>query len=424
MNTYVGRAPRIDRLLFLPLLYVYVFVVQMGNFFRVSDQESVPGLSTGIGVVLISVGLFRVLRTFLSQALYQLIVVLFVWISIASIFTLESYYEAYRNLGVMIGYLMLSAVVCGSHVDDAALRRLWLAMALGLGISSGLTIIDYLHIIDVPRNNDVGIVSRLDLVNVVQASGFFPRRSAMAAVFCISITGALISGLLVKSMWERFFLLGCGLAGTFCILLTHNRSGVLSALLALVGYVILSKRLGLSNRIRIGLGGVLATIVTVTIMYYHFPSHLDVYTQKLGFLFPDAEREISKSDYARVRLFVASIEALGTHPTGHGFGPIYLAGYGFKNAHNIFTSFIWASGVAFFIWLPSFLFFLSRELKKLRFLIPATTRSPFLDATLCALGAWVLNNLTHDSLATGAAWILFGAAIGRVRIAKREFRDS
>lgn len=410
---------RFDRWALLPATYLYVFMAQFGNLFRISAGEGVPGLATLVGLALILFGTFRVLRVLLGVSIYQLIAFLFAWIAISSLFSVDSLANAYRTLGMMFGYLMLSAVVCGSAITDIALRRLWVFIALGLGISSGLTIIDYLGVIDVPRNNDLGVVSRLGFEEVTQASGFFPRRSAMAAVFSISITGVLIAGLLARSYVEKFLFLGCGLAGTFCILLTHNRSGVLSALLALAGYVIFSRRLGLTKRMRVVVGGALATLLTVTIMYFYFPSHLDVYLKKLALFSPDADLEVSRSDYARIQLFIASIQSLVTHPAGHGFGAVYLPNYGYKAAHNIFTGLIWAAGFMFFIWLPAFLFLVRLNLRRLRRVIKPETRSPFIDATLCSLVAWVLNNMTHDSLATGTAWVVFGAAMGRLIVGMR-----
>jgi hypothetical protein len=143
----------------------------------------------------------------------------------------------------------------------------------------------------------------------------------------------------------------------------------------------------------------------------YYPEHASIYTAKLGFLgLSDTTWE---SDYLRVDLFIAALRSMGSNPLGNGFSLIWLPGGIWMNAHNVVTAIIWAAGVFSLVWLPIFaatvFSYFSSSLSRRRGVHrPISVEH---DAVICGLFTWLANGMTHNSLQTGLAWLLFGVLI-------------
>ncbi len=418
-NSYTTK--RLDRWFFIPAFALYMFVVQFGNFFRLSDAEVVPGLSTGIGFLIIGFGIIRMVEAVSTNAVFQALVFLIAWLGLASMFSETGVAAAYRLLGNFTGYVMIAAIASRTTISASQFRFIWIAASAGMALSAFLTVVDYVGIYNVPRNNDVVITSEVGSRLVEQATGFFPRRSAMAAVFSTVIAGSILIGILERRIIIKGLFWIFGSAGTLCVLLTHNRSGVLAALIALAIYAFALMPGGLIPRLKIGLAGAVAATLIIAVMWNYFPEHLEVYQSKLGHLIPGSEqstpKNVAKSDFGRVRLFLAAVDGLAENPVGNGFGSVKLTGYGYKGSHNIITAFIWAAGVMFLLWLPLFLWFVYRAMRRIGVGSADPEFVPYIEATKCGLIAFVLNNMVHESWGTGAAWILFGLLLCMTRVA-------
>jgi hypothetical protein len=412
---YNNPIPReIPKSLFLPLVCVYCFIVQFGALFRLSTEESVYGLSTLIGLTLIIIGVRRILHAFFQEIFFQMVLILAIWMAIAGSSSEYNEGGAMTSAVVFLLYGMLSATLARTYLTEYWLRQIWFFMVLGMGLSGILTIIDYIGIIDIPWNNEIAILSHVDGVSIQQASGFFPRRSAMAAYFSIPIAGAFTLAILHYEQKLRLFYLVTGSVGLICLFLTHNRSGVLSIVLSLALYIVYTRGLYFFQRFRFVFLGLLAISTIISVMIIYFPDHLAVYARKLSFLSSFNSSGISESDYRRLYLLQVAIGSWFESPVGNGFTRLPVGVSRFMDPHSIVTAIVWGTGIFSVLWLPFCAFLLYRLITRLN-QGAVHHRSIYIDATSCGLYAWFINNLVHNSMNTGLAWILLGVAISLSR---------
>lgn len=414
-----SRLPRVERWLLWPLLCAYAFSVHFGNLFRVSQEESVPGLSTLIALLIIIAGVTRALPVLVREPFVLWILLMITWSGVAGAFVLEDAMAVSIDAGYLFGYLLMACTVAGMGMDGPWLRRFWMVMFLALGVSGGLTIIDYLGIVDIPFNNERGLVTAVGAQEVEQAAGFFPRRSAMAAVFSISITAAFVMVLVEEHTIRRLFIAGAGAVGLVCLLLTHNRSGVLSTAIVLALFVAISGRFRLAKRFRIALVAAALGALILVVMYLYFPQHLAVYAEKLAYLNPFSEAEVKETDYGRILILKTALGSLLDNPLGNGFSRIDVPGLGPINPHNIVTAIIWATGILSLVWVPVTGSFLWSHVRRAIGRRVGRMQPIYVDAVVVAIGAWLLNNMTHYSLSTGLAWLLLGMLLVASRTGSR-----
>jgi hypothetical protein len=407
----------VNWLLFFPLVCVYVVIVHFGSLFRFSVEEDARGPSTLIVLVLVALGIGRIVRAFATERLiFWTLSALVIYVAINGALAPNplSALNAPLELG---GYVLLAAAISRTRWHRSQISTLWILMAGGLLVSSSLTIVDYVGMIDVPYNNDATTSTTAAGLEVWQASGFFPRRSGMAAFFGLSITGSLVLALAHKSFGARLYFLAAASSGLLCLFLTHNRSGVFAAIFVIAIYMLLSPRFKGIRRINILLGASVAGGLLLALVILLFPEHLAVYVAKLGFI--GLADETWSSDKYRVDLFVAAIRSITENPLGNGFTKIPLS-YGLTmNPHNVVTAIIWATGIFSVIWLPLFAAAVYLSLSGL--LENRSDRAPLRvesDALTFALFAWLVGGMTHNILFTGLAWIVFG-----LMLSIRHFRD-
>ena len=163
-------------------------------------------------------------------------------------------------------YVALAAVVSRTFLSQSQVFILWICIAVRLVLSAALTIVDFAGIVDVPYNNNLWLTTKIGVERVEQASGFFARRSGMAAIFSIGIAGSLVFALAHASLAVRLFFLMAGSTGLLCVFLTHNRSGVLGPLAVVSVYALLSPRFRGLRRI----GMLMASIVVgIVLPFFH-----------------------------------------------------------------------------------------------------------------------------------------------------------
>jgi hypothetical protein len=397
----------VNWLLFFPLICVYVVLVHFGSLFRFTAEETSRGPSTFIVVALIMLGLGRVIRAFTTEKfIFWTLAALIMYLVMLAAFTPDPSAALWQPIELG-GYVLLGAAISRTEWSRSRLSILWLLMAGALFISSFLTIVDYAGIIDVPYNNDATTSTATAGLEVWQASGFFVRRSGMAAIFGLTIAGSLALALAHESPLTRLYHFAAAAAGLLCLFLTHNRSGVLSAIAVIGVYTLVSPRFQGSRRINILLGAAVAGVFLLAVVIAFFPEHLVVYVAKLGFI--GLADETWASDAYRLKLFIAAIQGVGENPLGNGFTKIPLKGGLLMNPHNMVTAIIWASGLFSFFWLPTFAAAVCTSFSR-RFTSPRKRphAPPESDAIACALFAWLLNGMTHGMIFTGLAWVLFG----------------
>jgi hypothetical protein len=398
-----------DSLVFFPLLCIYVVLVHFGSLIKFAGEEGGRGGSTIIILALIVLGARRALQAFLAERIFWVLGILLLYLLIPSAIAATVTYSL-TGLTELTGYVLLAAAVSRTRLVSSQLLILWVCMGGALLLSSGLTIVDQAGIVDVPYNNEYAIVTQAEGQAVEQASGFFARRSAMAAIFAITISGSLALALAHGSLRVRLYFLAAGISGLLCLFLTHNRSGVLGSAGVIAVYALLSPRFRGFRRIGIIMAAVLLGAISIAIVVRYYPEHASVYLAKLGFL--GLAETTWESDTYRVDLFNEAIRSLGVRPLGNGFTKIEMLGGLLVSPHNVMTMIIWAAGLFSFIWIPLFGITLYSYLGRRFGRRSAGSSFPVeSDAVSCGLFAWLVNGMTHQSLFTALAWILFGVMV-------------
>jgi hypothetical protein len=359
-------------------------------------------------------GLIPAVVVVTRERVYQLLLILLVFMTVSSALSDATVMESLLRAAQLGFYVGLSAVVAATLHTSQWMHRFWMAAIFGMAISGMLTIVDFVGIWDVPRNNELGFSTQIGSGRVEQAAGFFFNRTGMAAVFVFSITGALIIAIANNNLAIR---VKCGLAaaiGLIAIALTHNRSAVLSSVLAMLAYIVMSGRLGSVRRVRQLIAVAVAGFVCIGVLLIYFPEHVAVYVEKLAFV--SGSDAASESDRSRFTLFMIAVKSLGVSLIGNGFTDVK---YGLMesqriNPHNIITGLLWGAGILFIVWLPFFVVTLrSRVVRALKVVSHDRTTAVYLDAACYALLAWLLHNMTHYSLNTGIVWVGLGVILAQ-----------
>lgn len=414
-----GSRSILDSFVVAPLLVAYVIAIFFPNITRFAGSELNVGVSTLIVIALIFIGPHRAFRAIAEERTLLLLLAFFAYLLIPTAFN-ASVSSAFR-LGIMLIYVALAAVIARSELSPAQISRFWSTIALCAGLSSLLTVVDFLGIVDVPFCNEVTYDTKIEGERTAQASGFFEHRSAMAAVFSIAITGCAIVGLTDPSRLRQLVFLGSVLASLLALFLTHNRSGVFGSIFVIGLFTLISGRLRVAQRIRLLVTGGLIGITLLAIASILFPEHVEAYLAKLGFL--GLAEETWESDTVRIDLFVHAILGIADAPHGNGLTHIPLYPGILMSPHNIITQVIWAGGVVALFWLPVFGLSVLLRLGIVSLSRVQRTTLPGFDhrlavlhdASLYGLLAWVLNGMTHQTLSTGLAWIVFGMLLMMTR---------
>jgi hypothetical protein len=284
---------------------------------------------------------------------------------------------------------------------------------IGGFISSTLTLIDFFGIVDVPHVNDGNaFYTATSLGAVLQASGPFARRSAMAAYFSLLIPLAVLMVLNVKSLSKstKLFYILTSLTSFVALLLTHNRAGLLGPLIAIVIISISTARspakvLRLLGVAVIGIGLVSWLLATV------FHSQWVVYEALLRLNNEPVQGSYvtEESDAIRLVLFQFVMSSLKGNPIGNGYS--LLEGWRNPHAdpHNIASQIIWAAGGLGIVWLVYFSVGFFRRIKP-RF-TKVALRDPFSRYVIVLTGSllgFVTCGMMHQILGTGMAWLFLG----------------
>lgn len=411
-----------DRLVFV-MLTTYFFIAVYGNVFKFSAEEgSFGGLSTFLILGIIVSKLHVMHKALLRNTLFLTILYVFLWCIISSLFSGQGVLVAYRSLILLFGYLLAAMSVYQMQLTEQRIRLLFYTLGVSIFIASALTIIDYLKIYNVPYVNETNLGTRIGGGKVEQAGGFFPRRSAMAAFYSMIIASLMYYSFKVKNVKAKVFMLGSSGVSFIALVLTHNRSGVLSIVMALFLYLLIDNSIKVGKKLSVLVYMAIIFGAIGYAIYIYFPGTLDVYIMKLNSYLPGAGIEaaqrtseiVTESDQARADLFVSVMKSLLSNPIGNGFTLVYTEKRGYMNPHNIITYVIWAAGVMAFIWIPLFVRQVYKyfSLKKLRKKSDVNeTMIICLAGLQVGLLSWFLNNMAHNSLSTGLAWLFFGLSL-------------
>jgi hypothetical protein len=409
-----------DIYLVFPLICLYSFVVHFGTLFKFSDNESSPGLSTVVLILIIVICIFKSIKTLFNNKIYLLILLFLTWILFASVFYSNDIQKSTKSLIIISGYFSLALSVTSIVQNNIFLvKKLWLTVTISLLISSFVSILDFVGLVNIPFCNEISLVSDIGNSEIYQASGFFSRRSAMAALYSLSITGSLIFSICEKKILKKIFYLLASLSGICCLILTHNRSGILSIFISFFLFTFFDKKNGFAEKIVMYLSIISICVIFFILLKFYFYDHLNVILVKmhLGSFLEDhaasyGKNEFEKTDYGRFEIFFYAINNLQFNPIGNGFSPMPIPKLHVANPHNIYIGLIWAGGIMGLLYFPIFLlYFMSCVIKFKKNLGFNYEYDTIYYASLFSLFSWFLNNMTHYNLNTGLAWIFFGIVI-------------
>jgi hypothetical protein len=359
------------------------------------------------------------LKTTLREPVFQAFGVLILWMIGASALAPEPL-DALVNGGTLVVYLFAAATAFHYLCDDNRIFQLLTALALAGCLGAMATIVDHMGLVDLPGVNEATSATHTELGYIMQASGPFARRSAMAAYYTLIISTCILLPLLCRSLKtgaKVFFFFTAGLCA-LALMLTHNRAGVLGAAMAAGAVAIASARSPIRLIRTLSIIAVIALVLIAAVNLW-FPDLWMAYQTLLGIGGVASADDLSESDQSRLVFAQLALLSVLNNPIGHGYS--LLAGVpGYEgylvDPHNILSQVIWGSGLFGLFWL---LFFGSRAAaRSLRLLRGRSSKEPSGQLLLVLLGAllaFLLTGMTHTIISTGVAWILFGTLLRLVR---------
>ncbi len=395
------------------LIFLYVPLSILGNLAKFSEDESSLGFSSIILFLVVLFNFTKALRACLKYKLYFSIFLLVFWWSFTSLFSF-TYSQAYSQLMQFILYLFFSSIVYKFNWDISRVQKIFFLYILGSFITSSFTIIDFLKIIDIPRVNETVYGKETSIGTILQASGPFSRRSAMAAYFSISIPICFFMIIWgeIKYIIIKIFIFFTLFFSIISLMITGNRAAIFGSFISIVIILILKSR----NKLilfKYLISLIIFIFIFIILLTIYFPDQMIVYKAILGLGDVDLYKveEQSESDQIRLLLFLHVIQSFAENPLGHGFSNIYnFQDNDNADPHNIITQILWASGILGFIWISFFFKFIYLKLKnvfKFNILCNENLRI-YLIILISGLLSWIICGMYHMILGMGIAWLFFG----------------
>lgn len=393
-------------------LMLYALLAPMGNLARFGTAEAALGSTSLLMVFVLLLNGIPAIQALRRHWMLFSIALLVAWLGITTVLS-ENIPESFGKWVGLLLYLLFAGAVFSQDWTTDRVRRLLLFFVLGASISALLTIIDWVGFTDIPRINEIEASTRTEFGNIPQVTGAFSRRTAMAIYYSLLIPIASLL-FLQKSwapLWKRMGFLLAGLLCTANLLLSHNRSGIISVVAVTTLIALLAHR-SPSKALRIAWIGILLSGIIAWVIYTFFYNELIAYQALLrigGARSADLYHE--ESDLLRLMFLRHSLNSLLVNPAGNGYSLI-TGTPGHPQAwdpHGNITQILWGAGIAGILWMLAFaagafrrfrVFFLARNM--------AHPQNPFCIALVAGLCGWLLNGLPHTTIDTGVAWMFFG----------------
>jgi hypothetical protein len=403
------------------LLMIYAFFAPLGNLARFGSGETEFGLTSVVLGVALIINLIPLLITTVKNRALLSLIVLACWMAISGLLS-DDLLEAYTQLAGFLVYVLFAGLTLSVNWPVTRIRRLLFSFMLGGLISSALTLIDWSGLVNIPGVNELSIATQTELGSVMQASGPFGRRSAMAAYFALLIPIAILSALYVKSLSTRvrLFFATTGLCCAISLILTHNRAGLLGGLTA-IGAISLYLARSPARLARALLAGAAGVLGFGWLIATYLPAQFDAYRALLnvgGVASTDAF--LAESDKLRLVFFERTITALASNPIGHGYTMLNgIPGFERIDPHNMLSQIVWAAGLFGLLWIVYFGRLVFRRCK------PVFDRESSADPVYqygIAIGGgllgWFFCGMAHTIIATGVSWLLFGILLRITRVTR------
>jgi len=406
---YVGS--RKDKIAFA-LLCIYAFVVPLGTVFRFGTEEGSLGISTILLLSLVTLYILYTIPLLFKKKVFFVLLLLVLWFSFSTLFTPDSIISGYKTLISLIIYIFLAITITRIDLPAKRLKIFFFCLTVGIFLSSGLTLIDFLGVVDVPYANELNRSTHVAGGNVIQASGFFPRRSAMAAYFALVLPALIplvvnLQNTILKTITAITYFVSL-----LILLLTHNLAGIIAILLSSGLYLLWGYQINFVKRMKRIIVVGLLIIFSICLVATYFSDVVQVYLFRLSV--PSSMAGISDDQLARqkesdnMRLYFLSqtVGSLAKNLFGHGLTQIWTERYDLTDPHNIITQIIWGAGLFSFVWFGLF-GYLMIKLFVLQ-ISPHNELFVYFDALKYGLLSWFITGMAHTIICTGLAWIFLG----------------
>lgn len=398
------------------LIYLYGPFCILGNLAKFSEDESSLGISTIFLIAVVLLNLRIAFNVCFKNKIYFTIFLLVTWWCFTSIFS-NNYPQAFGQLAQFILYLLFSAIIFKLNLNLSQIKKILLFYIIGSFITSTLTIIDFLNIIDIPRVNETFYGKETSLGTILQASGPFSRRSAMAAYFSISIPvcAFIIIWGKYKNTIINIFIFSTFILSIISLMITGNRAAILGSFISIIIILIFKSKSKLTL-IKYFIFLSILLMLFILLLTIYFPDQIIVYKALFGIGDVDLYKADtqSESDQIRLLLFLHVIKSFLDNPIGHGFSNIYnFQDNNNADPHNIITQILWATGILGILWIAYFSNLVYLKIKNVynqNFKYNESERI-YLIILISGLFSWFICGMYHMILGMGIAWLFFGLLI-------------
>jgi len=389
----------------------YAALAPLGNLARFGSTETELGVTTVLLTIMLGINAMPAVRTAVKSRSLLSLLVLAAWMAVTGLLA-DNAFEAYSQLAGFLVYIAFAAVAFRVGGSLGVVRAILVSLIFGGLLSSSLTLVDWFKVVDIPGVNELSASTNTELGYVLQASGPFVRRSAMAAYFAVLIPVGVLGAVHLTSSSKRtrvvFALTAASCA--IALLLTHNRAGLLGGIASIVAVSIYTARSPM-RLIRVILLGIATILVSAWIVATYLPDQFNVYRAlfKVGGV-ASGDPFLPESDRLRLVFINHVLSSLPANPIGHGYTMLSgVSGFDRIDPHNILAQIIWAAGVFGLLWICIFGAIVIHEVRAV-FANPRSLNSTSQVGVVIAGGliGWFLCGMAHNIIATGISWLLFG----------------
>ena len=297
------------------MLCIYAFVVPLGSVFRFTSEEGSLGISTLLLLFLVTIYILKTTPFLFKKKIFFVLSLLVLWFSFSTLFTPDSIISGYKNLISLIIYIFLAITITQIHLPARRLKIFFIWLIVGMFLSSGLTLLDFTGVVDVLGANEFNRSTHMAGNKVIQSSGFFSRRSAMAAYFCLVLSALIPLFFILRNTILKTIIVITYFVSLLTLLLTHNLGGIIAILLSSGLYLFWGNQVSFIKRMKQIIVVGLILISCGWLVTTHFSDVKQVYLFRLGvFTSPEdvsAEQLALQKESDYVRLYFLS-QALGS----------------------------------------------------------------------------------------------------------------
>lgn len=405
------------------LICLYSLLTPLGMLVKFGKEEGSLGITTFILLTILFITLKQAIKNIFKSKFYVSLLFLIFWLIFASIFSYNPVLTLLSG-STLILYLFSSTISFEIINSEKKLYFVFLFFCLGGLISSSATIIDFFGIIKIPGVNEIEVGTNTELGSILQASGPFARRSSMAIYFTMIITIGILFPTIMKNISKssRVLFYSSSFTCIVALMLTHNRSGIVSAIfISFITLFLYSRSTIKKIKLIIYVLFIFLAILYFIINYLPDVWHAYQALLRIGDV-ASTDTFLEESDALRFELFKHSFASIFYNPIGHGYSLISdLSQFddGLIDPHNIITQIIWGAGLVGIIWLIYFAWnFFQLTTPIIFYKKRHNSSNKEIFVLIGTLASFFVIGMMHTVISTGMVWIFFGCFL---QVARKYF---